>query len=121
MSGVGYTFLVFPIVFGLIWIAAVVYWIVVIVEVSKIPDMQFRAIGSEKVVWLLIVILGGIIGSLVWTFAKRDEVMRSARRDSAAAARLVSRGSHGNASLVGRLPVDRHPSFPSSDRVAGSA
>jgi Protein of unknown function (DUF2510) len=68
----------FPIVFLAIWIAAFVYWIVVIVEVAKIPDPQFRAAGSEKIVWLLIVILGGIIGSLVWRFAKRDEVFRRA-------------------------------------------
>ena len=71
-------FLLFPIVFLAIWIAAFVYWIVVIVEVAKIPDLQFRAAGSEKIVWLLIVILGGIIGSLVWRFAKRDEVFRRA-------------------------------------------
>jgi hypothetical protein len=67
-----------PLLFFAIWVAAFVYWIVVIVEVSRIPDSQFRAIGSEKLVWLLIVILGGIIGSLVWRFAKRDEVRRSA-------------------------------------------
>ena len=68
----------FPIVFLAIWVAAVVYWIVVIVEVAKIPDLQFRAAGSEKIVWLLIVILLGIIGSLVWRFAKRDDVLRHA-------------------------------------------
>jgi Protein of unknown function (DUF2510) len=71
-------FLWIPLLFFAIWVAAFVYWIVVIVEVSRIPDSQFRATGSEKLVWLLIVILGGIIGSLVWRFAKRDEVMRYA-------------------------------------------
>ena len=68
----------FPILFLAIWVAAVVYWIVVIVEVAKIPDLQFRAAGSEKIVWLLIVILGGVIGSLVWRFAKREGVRTNA-------------------------------------------
>jgi hypothetical protein len=76
--GFGIEFLWIPFVFFAIWIAAFVYWIVVIVEVSKIPDWQFRAVGSEKIVWLLIVILAGIIGALVWRFAKRDEVVRGA-------------------------------------------
>jgi hypothetical protein len=71
-------FSLFALLFLAIWVAAVVFWIVVIVEVAKIPDLQFRAAGSEKIVWLLIVILGGIIGSLVWRFAKRDDVVRYA-------------------------------------------
>ena len=70
-------FLWVPILFIGLWVAAFVYWIVAIVEVAKIPDAQFRATGSEKIVWLLIVILGGIIGALVWRFAKRDDVIRS--------------------------------------------
>jgi hypothetical protein len=73
---IGYGVLWIPLFFVVLWVAALVYWIVVIVEVAKIPDMQFRAAGSEKIVWLLIVILGGIIGSFVWRFAKRDEVVR---------------------------------------------
>jgi hypothetical protein len=71
-------FIWIPLLFFALWVAAVVYWIVVIVEVAKIPDAQFRASGSEKIVWLLIVILGGIIGSLVWRLAKRDELLRYA-------------------------------------------
>jgi hypothetical protein len=71
-------FLWVPLVFFAISVAAFVYWIVVIVEVANIPDWRFRATGSEKIVWLLIVVLGGIIGSLVWRFAKRDEVVRHA-------------------------------------------
>jgi hypothetical protein len=76
-SGFDITFLWIPLLFFALWVAAIVVWIVVIVEVAKIPDAQFRASGSEKIVWLLIVILGGIIGSLVWLFAKREEVRRS--------------------------------------------
>ena len=70
-------FLWVPFLFIALWIAAFVYWIVAIVEVANTPDAQFRAIASEKIVWLLIVILGGIIGALVWRFAKRADVIRS--------------------------------------------
>ena len=71
-------FLFVPLAFVLLWVAALVYWIVAIVEVARIPDWRFRAVGSEKIVWLLIVILAGIIGALVWRFAKRDQVMQGA-------------------------------------------
>ena len=80
-----------PILFIGLWVAAFVYWIVAIVEVAKIPDAQFRATGSEKIVWLLIVILGGIIGALVWRFAKRDDVSATGR-GAAASPWLVPRG-----------------------------
>ena len=114
---IGYGVLWIPFFFA-IWVAAFVYWIVVIVEVAKIPDVQFRAAGSEKIVWMLIVILGGIIGSLVWRFAKRDEVMRYRGTDPATAAGLVSGRCHWDASLVGWLPVDGHPPLPAAHVVA---
>lgn len=71
--------LLFPLLIVALWVASVVYWIIAIVEVAKTPDWQFRAVGSEKIVWLLIAILGGIIGALVWRFAKRDQVLAAGR------------------------------------------
>lgn len=73
-----YSVLWFPIVFGFIWLAALVYWIVAIVEVAKTPDWQFKAVGSEKIVWVLIVVLLQIIGALIWLFAKRSTVLAAA-------------------------------------------
>ena len=73
-------FALFGLLFGLLWIGALVLWIVAIVEVAKTPDWQFRAVGSEKVVWLLLVIFLGIIGALVWWFAKRSQVLAATGR-----------------------------------------
>jgi hypothetical protein len=72
--------LLIPLAFLALWVAALVYWIVAIVEVAKTPDWQFKAVGSEKIVWLLIVIIAGIIGALVWHFAKRSDVVAAAGR-----------------------------------------
>ena len=58
----------------LIWLAALVYWIVAIVEVASTPDWQFKAVGSDKMVWVLLVIFLGIIGALIWLLAKRSAV-----------------------------------------------
>lgn len=65
--------------FGLV-AAAIVYWIVAILEVARLPEPQFRAAGTEKMTWLLVVALTGIIGALVWRFAKRAEVLAAAGR-----------------------------------------
>ena len=75
-----------PMVFLLfagLWVAAMVFWIVAIVEVARIPETQFRAAGTEKIMWLLIVILIQIFGALVWWFAKRNDVLAAAGRISA--------------------------------------
>jgi|HubBroStandDraft_4_1064222.scaffolds.fasta_scaffold52878_2 hypothetical protein len=74
------SFLWVPFFFAIIWVAAFVLWILAIIEVVKIPDTQFRAVGSEKTVWAIIVILLGIIGALIWFFAKRSEVLAAAGR-----------------------------------------
>ena len=77
MDAIGVLFLL--LFFGL-WLAAIVYWIVALVEVCRLPDQQFRAVGTEKLTWVLIVVLAGIIGALIWRFAKRAEVLAAAGR-----------------------------------------
>ena len=59
-------------------IASVVFWILKIVEVVRIPEPQFQAAGTEKVTWILVVALAGAIGGLVWHFAKRPAVLDAA-------------------------------------------
>ncbi|HEX2193332.1 MAG TPA: DUF2510 domain-containing protein [Acidimicrobiales bacterium] len=70
----------FFVVFAGLMIAAVVYWVIAVLEVARLPEPQFRAAGSDKTTWLLVVVLAGIIGALVWRFAKRDEVVAAAGR-----------------------------------------
>jgi multisubunit Na+/H+ antiporter MnhF subunit len=69
--------LIFLAFFG-VWIAAFVYWIVTLVRVCKIPDHQYRIVGTEKITWVLVVALAGIIGALIWRFAKQDSVLAAA-------------------------------------------
>ena len=66
--------LVFLLFFGA-YLAGLVFWIMKIVEVARIPDHQFRLAGSDKTAWILVVVLAQIIGALIWQFAKRNEVL----------------------------------------------
>lgn len=63
-----------------LWAAAVVFWVVKIVEVCRLPEHQYRAANTEKTTWVLVVVLVGLIGAFVWQFAKRDDVVRAAGR-----------------------------------------
>jgi len=70
--------LVFFVLFFGLWIAAAVGWILALVDVAKTPDHQFRAAGTEKLVWVLIVALTSIVGALIWYLGKRKDVARFA-------------------------------------------
>jgi hypothetical protein len=57
-----------------------VFWIVKLVEVIRIPDDQYRAAGTDKVTWVVVVAVVQAIGALIWQFAKRGEVLAAAGR-----------------------------------------
>src|SRR5262249_43060961 len=62
-------FLVYVVVLGL-WVGAIAFWIAKLVEVVRIPETQYRAAGSEKTNWMIVVILVQVIGALIWQFSK---------------------------------------------------
>jgi Protein of unknown function (DUF2510) len=59
-------------------ILGLIFWIMKIVEVAGIPDHQFRAAHTEKLTWILVIVLLGWIGALVWHLAKRTDVLAAA-------------------------------------------
>jgi Protein of unknown function (DUF2510) len=72
---------IFPFVFltffGL-WAFAFVFWVLKIVEVARIPDAQYRAAHTDKLTWVLVVVIAGVIGALIWQLVKRGEVLAAA-------------------------------------------
>jgi hypothetical protein len=60
------------------WVVSVVLWIWGIIDVARIPDHQYRVVGTEKVMWVLIVVLIGGIGTIVWYLSKRKDVLAAA-------------------------------------------
>lgn len=81
MEGVGIA--IFVLFFLAIFAAAIagfVYWIITLIEVVRIPDHQYRAAGTDKLTWVLVVALAQIIGALIWLFAKRRDVLAAEGR-----------------------------------------
>ena len=73
-------FFLFFSLFGLLSLAGMVFWIVKIIEVARIPEHQYRAAGTEKLTWLLVVALAQAIGALIWHFARRRDVLAAVGR-----------------------------------------
>ena len=72
--GIGLFFLLFL----AFWVGSFALWIWGIVDVARIPDHQYKIAGTDKVMWVLIVVLVGGIGTIIWYFAKRNEVLAAA-------------------------------------------
>lgn len=64
--------------FAAVGVAALVFWILKIVEVAQLPEHQYQAAGTDKLPWVLVVVLAGVIGAIVWQLAKRKEVLAAA-------------------------------------------
>lgn len=58
-----------------LWVLAFVFWIASLVEVCRTPDYQYRMAGSEKVTWILVVVLVGWIGALIWRLGPRERIL----------------------------------------------
>lgn len=69
-AGFGVLTLVCGFFFFVLWLAAIAFWIWMIVDVVKREEAQFpNSTGNSKVMWLLIVLLLGVIGAIVYYFA----------------------------------------------------
>ena len=53
----------------LVFLAALGFWIWTLVDAVRRPDGSYRA--GSKVVWVLVIVLAGFFGSLVYVFAGR--------------------------------------------------
>lgn len=54
-----------------------VFWIVELVEIARIPNEQFEAAKRSKTAWVIVVILFGWIGGLIWHLGARSDVKRA--------------------------------------------
>jgi hypothetical protein len=71
----------FVVLFLIIWVAmlavatgGLVLWIMALIEVVRYPDQVYRAAGTEKTTWVLVVVLVGSIGALIYWFGPRKRL-----------------------------------------------
>lgn len=59
----------------LLWAGGMALWIVKLVQVARIPDEQYRAAGTDKTTWVIVVVLTSFVGALIWHFGPRRRVL----------------------------------------------
>jgi hypothetical protein len=64
--------------FFVVWAGGFALWIVKLVQVARIPEFQYRAAGTDKTTWILVVVLTSFIGALIWQFGPRRRVLNAA-------------------------------------------
>jgi hypothetical protein len=52
-------------------VAATVWWVVVLVEAVKVPDQAWTAAGQDKLIFVLLMVFLGVIGTLVYVLVAR--------------------------------------------------
>ena len=65
--------------FGAIAIAGFVFWIWSLVDAIQRPDSEWEQAGQNKLVWILVLIFIGFIGSIIYLLVARpalEEVKR---------------------------------------------
>ena len=69
-DGLGAALYGIGVVFQLLW----VLWILAIIELVRIPEGQFRAVGTQKTSWVVVVAVLQFLGALIWFVTKRSAV-----------------------------------------------
>ncbi|MCX5672829.1 MAG: PLD nuclease N-terminal domain-containing protein [Planctomycetota bacterium] len=60
---------VFSAIFGLVALAALAFWIWMLIDaISRTPSE-----GNTKLIWILVIVLTGIIGALIYFFVQRPK------------------------------------------------
>jgi formate hydrogenlyase subunit 3/multisubunit Na+/H+ antiporter MnhD subunit len=67
----GIIFILFWLIAMGIGILATIFWVWMIIDVAKNEPEN----GNDKVIWILVVILAGVIGAAVYYFVRRPERM----------------------------------------------
>jgi hypothetical protein len=55
------------------------FWVWPGIDVQRIPEQQFRAAGTDKFMWKVIVVYLPIAGGIIWLCTKRKDVRAAAR------------------------------------------
>lgn len=65
-------------VFVVFFLLSTVLWVWALVDVLRRPDQQYAAAGQTKLVWLIVVFFGHVIGVILWLLVARPQLQRVA-------------------------------------------
>ncbi len=54
-----------------------VWWIVVLVQALRVPEADWVAAGQSKILWVLVMVLLGILGTILYVLIARPALGRT--------------------------------------------
>ena len=77
-NSIGLTELLLLLVVAAIFLIPFVFWIWTLVDALRHPDERYLATGQSKIVWILVIIFLGALGSLIYLFVARGKLRQLA-------------------------------------------
>ena len=62
-------------IFFLVALLLFVWWLVRLIEVCSLPESTWRAADQSRLVYVLLMIFLGLLGTLIWEFGPRRRVL----------------------------------------------
>lgn len=61
-----------------IWLVLMAVWLWGLIDAARRPDAEFTAAGQSKVLWIVLCVVLGTIGSAIYLLAIRPKLTRTA-------------------------------------------
>jgi polyferredoxin len=75
-GGLALFFILMTIAFLALGIGLTVWWVVVLIEALKVPDAQWDAARQNRLLYLVLMIVLGVVGTLAYVLVARPELRR---------------------------------------------
>ncbi|MET3963630.1 lysylphosphatidylglycerol synthetase-like protein (DUF2156 family) [Marmoricola sp. OAE513] len=64
------------VIFGLFALGSIVLWLVFLIEAINMPDAQWTAAGQNKILHVVLMVVLGIIGTIIYFVTARGDLTR---------------------------------------------
>lgn len=59
------------VIFALVSLALFVWWLLVLIQALRVPDQVWTGAGQSKILWVLIMVLLGVLGTILYVLIAR--------------------------------------------------
>ena len=67
------------VLFGLVALAGFAFWVWSLVDAIQRPDAEWEQAGQNKLIWILVIIFVGCIGSIIYLVVARPQLENAKR------------------------------------------
>lgn len=65
------------VLFAVASVGLFVWWLLVLIQALRVPDHDWAAAGQSKILWVLVMVLLGILGTILYVLIARPALGRT--------------------------------------------